>query len=86
MQYKGKFVQKGDCSSLVYDSDIYTAYTAHQISVVVYAVNAGINFIPPPPPRRRLEWGKNPPPGTIIVYKNPPLGTKQGVKSPTPGT
>ena len=47
---------------------------------------------PFPPPRdkalghTRLEGSKNPPPGTIIVYKNPPLGTEHGVKSPTPGT
>ena len=50
---------------------------------------ACINFIQPtlPPfhdkPRARLEGGKNPSPGTIIVHKNPHLGTKQGVKSPT---
>ena len=38
------------------------------------------------PPGTRLEGSKNPPPGTIIVYKSPPLGTEKGVKSPTPGT
>ena len=46
--------------------------------------HAGINFIHNHPPGTRLEGSKNPPPGTIILYKSPPLGTIQGVKSPTP--
>ena len=33
-------------------------------------------------PGARLDVGKNPPHGIIIVYENPPLGTKQGVKAP----
>ena len=49
--------------------------------------NAGINFIHNhPPPGTRLEGSKNPPLGTIIVYKNPPLRTEQAAKSPTPTT
>ena len=47
---------------------------------------AGINFIHNHPPGTRLEGSKNPPLGTIIVYKNLPLGTEQGVKIPIPGT
>ena len=52
-------------------------------SFKTYESYAGINFIQNhQTPGTRLEGSKNPPPGTIIVYKNPPLGTKQGVKSP----
>ena len=50
------------------------------------------NLHPKPPPspgqtpETRLERNKNPPLGTITVYKNPPLRTKPGIKSPTLGT
>ena len=61
---------------------------ARKTRATVMQLSISSKTIPPPgqTPGTRLEGGKNPPPGTIIVYKNPPPGTKRGVKNPTPGT
>ena len=40
--------------------------------------------LPPQILGRRLERGKNPPPGTVIVYKTPPPRDKTGSQKPHP--